>query len=334
LLETEKQRRWWFATHPEFSSHRSGVAGGGDDDQGSDKVPPEDVDAYVDEALKYQADSRIIELLKLIKFWFGTEFESKTPAEKHALLWGDDVDGSTTLDLTNSDAQGPSLEQNEAKPESNGPLTSDQGLQDGREWALDPDRGPGPPLVLNPDYLSGFYQGAEEAQRDYKKGWEIGYLSIHTGKRPPDLDPEDDSAYAQGVKEGATVALDERERWEQIWQDPVPFSLGNRHSRALRKSMEKAGDQRQSPDEDAHHIVPWRHWRAERARDILKDHGIDIDAAENGAWVNRTFHWTLSNSTRYMDTVTRRLEKAGSREEALQVLGRIRDQLSRGKFPR
>jgi hypothetical protein len=27
LIETEKQRRWWFATHPEFSSKRTGQGG-------------------------------------------------------------------------------------------------------------------------------------------------------------------------------------------------------------------------------------------------------------------------------------------------------------------
>jgi Restriction endonuclease fold toxin 5 len=31
LIETEKQRRWWFATHPEFSSRRTGQRGEGPD---------------------------------------------------------------------------------------------------------------------------------------------------------------------------------------------------------------------------------------------------------------------------------------------------------------
>jgi len=94
LIETEKQRRWWFATHPEFSSSRSVRRRRSHDkeDRESDKVSPDAVDAYVDESLKYQSDERIIDLLKSIKFWFGTEFASKTPAEKHALLWGDEED--------------------------------------------------------------------------------------------------------------------------------------------------------------------------------------------------------------------------------------------------
>jgi hypothetical protein len=90
LIETEKQRRWWFATHPEFSHKVTGTRGS-EEDEDSEKLRPEDVDAYVDEAFKYQRDTTIIALLKEAKFWFGTEFESKTPAEQHALLWGDEA---------------------------------------------------------------------------------------------------------------------------------------------------------------------------------------------------------------------------------------------------
>jgi hypothetical protein len=27
MIETDEQRRWWFATHPEFSSSRKGATG-------------------------------------------------------------------------------------------------------------------------------------------------------------------------------------------------------------------------------------------------------------------------------------------------------------------
>jgi hypothetical protein len=60
---------------------------------------------------------------------------------------------------------------------------------------------------------------------------------------------------------------------------------------------------------------------------------IMIDSAEDEAWAQRTYHWTLNNSSRYMDRVNRMLQAAGSREEALQTLGRMKDLLSRGKFP-
>jgi hypothetical protein len=90
LIETEKQRRWWFATHPEFSSSAKGQRRNPhDSEEGGDsgRPSPEDVDASVDERLKYETDNIIIALLEGYKKWFGTEFQSKTPEEKHALLW-------------------------------------------------------------------------------------------------------------------------------------------------------------------------------------------------------------------------------------------------------
>ena len=46
MIETEDQRRWWFATHPEYGSSRRGTRNEGG-------VDPQEVDRYVDEALKY-----------------------------------------------------------------------------------------------------------------------------------------------------------------------------------------------------------------------------------------------------------------------------------------
>jgi len=89
LIETEKQRRWWFATHPEFSHKGTGPRGNEEEDEDNEKVRPQDVDAYVDDQLPYASGIQA-ELLKEIRFWFGTEFSSKTPAQQHALLWGDD----------------------------------------------------------------------------------------------------------------------------------------------------------------------------------------------------------------------------------------------------
>ena len=307
MIETEKQRRWWFATHPEYSSRRTGVGGRGHDEDDTGKVRPEDVDAYVDEALKYESGP-VADLLKSVKRNFGTE-------------------GQALEGFTGNRESSACPDRNETR------LTYNQGLKDGVQSVLDPNRGPNPPLVLNPDYISGFYQGVNEAQREYRSGWTDGYSAIHSGKAPPGLDPRDNSAYAQGVRGGASAALDEQEEWAQKWQDPVPFLSGNRHSRSLRKNMENAGEPRQSPDEDGHHIVPWRHWRAQPARDVLEKYGIDIDAAENGAWVQRTYHWTLNNSSRYMDAVNRRLQGAGSKGEALQILREMKDLLSQGKFP-
>ncbi len=95
MIMTEQQRRWWFATHPEYSWSRAGARSGthqkdDDEDEDTEKFSPEDVDAYVDEALRHERDNVAIALLKAVQFWFGTEFESKTPAEQYHLLWGDE----------------------------------------------------------------------------------------------------------------------------------------------------------------------------------------------------------------------------------------------------
>jgi len=91
LIETDQQRRWWFATHPEFSSSRGGQKSKhyGDEDEDSDRPSPAFVDAWVDKRLKHEKDDFFIELLKEEKFWYGTESAPKTPAFKHALLGGD-----------------------------------------------------------------------------------------------------------------------------------------------------------------------------------------------------------------------------------------------------
>ena len=77
MIETEDQRRWWFATHPEFShSHEGrGNRNQGNQDDHSDRVRPEQVDAYVNDRLKYERDKTAIGLLNLEKQLFGSGSE-------------------------------------------------------------------------------------------------------------------------------------------------------------------------------------------------------------------------------------------------------------------
>ncbi len=65
MIETEDQRRWWFATHPEYSWSRRGIRSNGG-------VDPEEVDKYVDEALKYEKGP-VADLLRSVKRNFGTD---------------------------------------------------------------------------------------------------------------------------------------------------------------------------------------------------------------------------------------------------------------------
>lgn len=93
MIETDEQRRWWFATHPEFSSSNRGnrkrkhkeAAG-----EAPETFSPEDVDAYVEERLRY-ATGTFAELLKAVKQTLGTEAGSSSLYQRAA-----DSDGPDT----------------------------------------------------------------------------------------------------------------------------------------------------------------------------------------------------------------------------------------------
>jgi A nuclease family of the HNH/ENDO VII superfamily with conserved AHH len=85
MIETEEQRRWWFATHPQYSWSRRGIRGGSGGEANDDKVDPKEVDAHVDEALKYETGP-VADLLKSVKRNFGTEGNSRKPDQRLAYL--------------------------------------------------------------------------------------------------------------------------------------------------------------------------------------------------------------------------------------------------------
>ncbi|MBI4965234.1 MAG: HNH/ENDO VII family nuclease [Desulfomonile tiedjei] len=94
MIETDEQRRWWFATHPEFSwSHKGGKdSGEGGEKSEDDKVLPEDVDAYVDHALKH-VDGPVADLLRSVKRNFGTEGTFEEDPESEAFGWDVEAGG-------------------------------------------------------------------------------------------------------------------------------------------------------------------------------------------------------------------------------------------------
>jgi len=167
---------------------------------------------------------------------------------------------------------------------------------------------------------------------EYREVWNDGYSAIRDNKEPPDLLRTDRSPYAQGVREGATAALDEREAWARKWIDPLLFLLGSHPSQILGKNLEKAGDTRPSSDHDAHHIVAWRHWRAGPGQRILEKYDIPINGVENGVWVPRRYNKALTSHAA-IDAVNEMLRNATNRPEALKILKKIKYLTSIGKFP-
>lgn len=95
MIETEEQRRWWFATHPECSSSRRGIRGDSERED-EDKVDPKEVDAYVDEALKYETGF-VADLLISVKRNFGTEADSQKRGQNQGMLAGLGGEGSVSL---------------------------------------------------------------------------------------------------------------------------------------------------------------------------------------------------------------------------------------------
>jgi hypothetical protein len=90
MIETDEQRRWWFATHPEYSWSRRGIRTKREDgDSDQREYSPEDVDAYVAEGLKYYPTGPIAAMLQALKLGLGTN-EGPTPLD--GLLRAADAD--------------------------------------------------------------------------------------------------------------------------------------------------------------------------------------------------------------------------------------------------
>jgi hypothetical protein len=89
MIATEQQRRWWFATHPEFSSSHTGQRSkhSSNEDEESGKPSPESIDRYVDERLKHETDDVIIAMLKEMKRWAGTAGQHPESYAELGLEW-------------------------------------------------------------------------------------------------------------------------------------------------------------------------------------------------------------------------------------------------------
>jgi hypothetical protein len=90
MIETEEQRRWWFATHPEYSWSHS-TRGRNNSEQ---SVNSKDVDDYVDKALQF-VSGPIADLLKSVKKNFGSESDWRESLDLGDLDWATEAGGRT-----------------------------------------------------------------------------------------------------------------------------------------------------------------------------------------------------------------------------------------------
>ncbi len=86
------------------------------------------------------------------------------------------------------------------------------------------------------------------------------------------------------------------------------------------------------PGTVAHHIVAFAAGVAAKSRAILKKHKIDINAAENGVFLDAASHSRLHTNV-YHAEVFRLLNAARNKAEVIKVLDYIADQVSKGAFP-
>jgi hypothetical protein len=139
MIETEQQRRWWFATHPEFSWHQGEDrrnSHDGDEEDDSGRPSPERVDEMVDERLQHETDNVRRTILKLTKYYFGTEFQSKTPVEKEAILREDQDDEPVDNEPPNA-AGNDWWSQQPKEPEATIGPPKPPGFSDGARYVLD-----------------------------------------------------------------------------------------------------------------------------------------------------------------------------------------------------
>ena len=120
--------------------------------------------------------------------------------------------------------------------------------------------------------------------------------------------------------------------------DEALESLSKPDSRKLRKALIEAGIEVPDYPNAAHHIVAGNSSNAIEAREILKRFGIDINTAPNGVFLptvldvsDAVYHPSL-HSTSYYRKVTRLLSDANSKQDVLDILASIAEQLKKGKF--
>jgi HNH/ENDO VII superfamily nuclease len=116
----------------------------------------------------------------------------------------------------------------------------------------------------------------------------------------------------------------------------------------LAENLENAGEARPSQYHEAHHIVPENDARADTARTILQNAGIDVNDSNNGVWLARTSRGASSPSgitgdafsshdsihtNVYMNELTDRLEWAQATDTVYETMQSIKIEIELGIFP-
>jgi len=107
----------------------------------------------------------------------------------------------------------------------------------------------------------------------------------------------------------------------------------------LRQNMVNAGIKEPNFKNAAHHIVAWGDKRAAEARKVLEKFNIDINDAANGIFlpiqkgVDDAIQHAKIHTNKYYQEIEKMLNQATTKEEVIETLEDIREQISQGIFP-
>ena len=110
------------------------------------------------------------------------------------------------------------------------------------------------------------------------------------------------------------------------------WDTGANAARLRREMAAPPYNTRFRPGDEAHHIVPSTHLRAEEARDILDRFHIDINSADNGVALAHDLHHGHGLHSVGIDEVVSQLRAARSREDARAILRRLAGKMRRGEL--
>ena len=109
-------------------------------------------------------------------------------------------------------------------------------------------------------------------------------------------------------------------------------------SKVLRQNLIDAGVEVPGYPNAAHHIVAGSSPKAAEARAILQKYGVDINDAANGTFLptvkdvaEGAYHPSLHTNA-YYDKINKLLSEATCKEDVLDILEFIGDELSSGTF--
>lgn len=115
-------------------------------------------------------------------------------------------------------------------------------------------------------------------------------------------------------------------------------ALSKPSSKVLRENLIKAGVKVPDYPNAAHHIVAGSSKKAAEARAILLNYGVDINDAVNGVFLptvksasEAAYHPSLHTKA-YYEKVTELLSSAQSKEDVIEILSDIAEQLQKGTF--